>query len=1566
MFINLKKSIAVILIMVVSFQLSFGQPQSNKPNGSTIPSVGSVYTPGSYLGGVKVNYIRTWDAMGPYQSPTDMINAGYTHTSQTTQYQDGLGRPFQQVARQVTPGPSPKDIVLPVKYDAFGREQYKFLTYAANASSGAFRMDPFGEQKAYLEAEYSSPAEKVFYSKTNYEASPLNRVDVNMAPGNAWGGNNKGTQMKYFVNTAPEAVRCWNINNAPLTYVNDDVGTNIPFSTTYEAAELTKTVIIDENDMATVEYKDKNDQLVFKKVQVDNIAADYSGIMGFLCTYYVYDVMGRLRFIIPPKAVDAIKNTWTLSGQNDVINELCVRYEYDNSHRLIAKKSPGAGWTYMVYDTRDRLVFTQDANFRKDNRWATTLYDALNRPAITGIMTYSSSPSGLQATVTSQTTSPVVPSGLPNGLLLSQPTSGTHQALYSITLAPGFETVTGTEFTAQIVSEDPITYIEGAAFNKNPLPAGSNFIPLTYTYYDNYAWTSKNYTASYNNLLDAGNNPHPVALPQQASQQISGFVTGTKTRIINDPANLAAGGWLTSVNFFDDKGRIIQVRSDNHRNGEDIVTNRYSFNGKVLCSYLVHNNQDAGASGILKIKTSFEYDHAGRLLKTWKTINDEDAKKLLVSSREYDELGQVRKKELGQRRDPATANYITGTYIEKLEYNYNVRGWLKGINKDFVNNLPTSNDRYFGMELNYDWGFEIPQYNGNVAGVKWKSKGDGERRSYGFTYDNASRLLGGDFGQHDGSGYSNNNVMNFDMQMGDGQTAYSAYDENGNIKGMRHWGVKLNQGVPIDDLTYAYINDGNRLRIVSDGITANNQLGDFTDKNINGDDYDYDGNGNMVKDLNRNIAGNTGIIYNHLNLPWKIDVMKDDKTTFRGKVTYVYNALGVKFQKIIRDESTAGKVITTTTDYIGGMVYESKTTESSQPAGPSDNYQHKLQFVAHEEGRIRYVQNAVPASFVYDFFIKDNLGNVRMVLTDEIQQDPYPAATLEGNRTAGALSMINFEKQFYAIQDVYIKETSGIPGWNDAPSKDYQNNNGNPPPNNNYPQGYTANSTATSQYMYQLNATANKTGLGIVLKVMAGDKIDIHGKSYYEGTQTYNNSNSTLLALTDILGAFIGVPDNAGISTKGITSGIMENLNTGLIPGTFMRGNNGESASVPKAYINYIFFDEQFKYVGGNFSRAGTSGIVKDHWYEDPQLQSIAVPKNGYLYVYVSNESNKNVYFDNLQVFHTRGPILEETHYYPFGLTMDAISSKAALGGRPRNNYKFNGAELNEELDLGQYDFFNRTYNPQLGRWNGLDIKPNDQFSPYSSMLNNPLLINDPLGDTTYRFNWQGIYIGAFDLDVKGTMGAIGTYSKYTDAEGKIVENWRPDKFFSFNDPTGGVDRDQLNNMQPGQKGLTIVSDENVNWIMNTSNIHNMGLFARWDFAFYESAGGRMDFNLNYTLPSQGIDPDGDVKAVDGTGGFMLMGSNLVAYNLNDAGQFIWGYAMKKLGFSYSSAKFGSQSFARGFESEWDAEADQKAIREGFHYTTQANVATQGSFKVPDWDPFRRRPRRDRRDRRNR
>ena len=132
----------------------------------------------------------------------------------------------------------------------------------------------------------------------------------------------------------------------------------------------------------------------------------------------------------------------------------------------------------------------------------------------------------------------------------------------------------------------------------------------------------------------------------------------------------------------------------------------------------------------------------------------------------------------------------------------------------------------------------------------------------------------------------------------------------------------------------------------------------------------------------------------------------------------------------------------------------------------------------------------------------------------------------------------------------------------------------------------------------------------------------------------------------------------------------------------------------------------------------------------------MAAEKNGFVYIYISNESNNLVYFDNLLIIDDKGPILEESHYYPYGLKMAGISSSLLpmAGGSTRFGFQGSFAESVGDLGINENEFDLRHYNPQIGRWTGSD--PYDEFaSPYVGMGNNPVNTVDPDGGDTFDLN---------------------------------------------------------------------------------------------------------------------------------------------------------------------------------------------------------------------------------------
>jgi hypothetical protein len=137
-----------------------------------------------------------------------------------------------------------------------------------------------------------------------------------------------------------------------------------------------------------------------------------------------------------------------------------------------------------------------------------------------------------------------------------------------------------------------------------------------------------------------------------------------------------------------------------------------------------------------------------------------------------------------------------------------------------------------------------------------------------------------------------------------------------------------------------------------------------------------------------------------------------------------------------------------------------------------------------------------------NYLLKDHLGNVRVVLTDEQQQDAYPAATME-------LAQATTEESFYTgLNTTRIDKPVGYP---------------------------VDNTTTPNDKVAKVNGSGNKIGPSITLKVMAGDKFNVKVSSWYK-TNGAPINNPTTPILTDLINGFLGGVGGAISSSHGTTT----------------------------------------------------------------------------------------------------------------------------------------------------------------------------------------------------------------------------------------------------------------------------------------------------------------------------------------------------------------------------------------------------------------------------------------------
>jgi len=421
---------------------------------------------------------------------------------------------------------------------------------------------------------------------------------------------------------------------------------------------------------------------------------------------------------------------------------------------------------------------------------------------------------------------------------------------------------------------------QGTCTNK-VTTSGTNV--LVQHFYDSYAFRSQ---AGFNNSN----------FPDDASGNGKGALTASVATV------LGSSNKIYTAYYYDIKGRVVKTVQSNPLGGYDVAATVYTFTNKPAT--VTHTHTASGKTTRTEVYT-YSYDHADRLLKVEHTLG---GTKITLADYAYDNLGRLQSKSLH------------GSATNKLTYAYNVRGWLTGISGS-----------KFTQNLYYNNGNGTAKYNGSISSMTWKAGNESTVRGYKFTYDGLDRMLNATYGE---TANISTNANRFSENV-------TGYDKNGNIKTLQRYGQTAASGYGlIDNLTFTL--GGNQLTRVDDAVatSAYNNGFEFKDGVKQANEYNYDSNGNLTKDLNN-------ISYNCLNLP-SVVTFSDGST-----ITYTYAADGTKLKTVHKTGST-----TTTTDYCGNVVYE--------------NGVQKL--LLTDEGYVTLSDNK------YHYYLKDHQGNNRVVI----------------------------------------------------------------------------------------------------------------------------------------------------------------------------------------------------------------------------------------------------------------------------------------------------------------------------------------------------------------------------------------------------------------------------------------------------------------------------------------------------------------------------------------------------------------------------------------------------------
>ena len=438
-------------------------------------------------------------------------------------------------------------------------------------------------------------------------------------------------------------------------------------------------------------------------------------------------------------------------------------------------------------------------------------------------------------------------------------------------------------------------------------------MPVEVLFYDDYQFLGKNKFIS---------SPYCSSLTKTNPANAAGLQTGSIRCT-------SSGEYLLTAIYYDEKGRVTDIRETLADGGIKTTVTSYTFTDKpqTESSTIMKNGS---STTIVKLLTYHDYNDQ---LETV-SFSFNGSNSVTVASYDYDDLGRIQ-------------TIQRGGNAGNVSYDYNLRGWTTSID-----------GKGFKEWLHYTDGHGTPYYSGNISSQLWKVDNENFKRGYKFTYNGFGWMRKAEYAEGDNQNTHQNRYSEY----------ISEYRPGGSFRKIERFGKKSdgNYG-KIDNLRFYY--NGLQVESVKEDALPLTYTGafDFVSKTINtsGSQYAYYDDGSLRWDANKGISK---IEYDMSRFPYRVQFSNGNVTE------YVYGPKGEKMKTVYYTAvpnisvgldqtltlNTSNTLAIDSICYVGGLIFE-------------NGQLGKFLF----EGGYATFSNGQP---VYHYYTQDHLGNNRAVV----------------------------------------------------------------------------------------------------------------------------------------------------------------------------------------------------------------------------------------------------------------------------------------------------------------------------------------------------------------------------------------------------------------------------------------------------------------------------------------------------------------------------------------------------------------------------------------------------------